>query len=186
VKDAQYPDDRIVGWYHSHPGFGVFLSEHDIFIHRNFFSDPNQVAWVFDPHSDEEGCFVWQDGEIVRLQCLKVHGMGNHSVESPQTQPEEFHEDAGGDPGWQSGPEPGPRRSGSRILKWSVLTLSHILVLVLGFLVAEIFFPAVYYVRVPEGMSLPGQAASPETASGPLKSAPSAPAKPPSEKEKTK
>src|SRR5437588_10112826 len=24
---------QIVGWYHSHPGFGVFLSRHDIFIH---------------------------------------------------------------------------------------------------------------------------------------------------------
>jgi proteasome lid subunit RPN8/RPN11 len=32
VKDELYPEDRIVGWYHSHPGFGVFLSEHDMFI----------------------------------------------------------------------------------------------------------------------------------------------------------
>src|SRR3954471_6915748 len=33
-KDGR--DLRIVGWYHSHPGFGVFLSPHDLFIHRNF------------------------------------------------------------------------------------------------------------------------------------------------------
>jgi proteasome lid subunit RPN8/RPN11 len=25
VKDAEFPDERIVGWYHSHPGFGIFL-----------------------------------------------------------------------------------------------------------------------------------------------------------------
>ncbi len=60
VKDSEYPDDRIVGWYHSHPGFGVFLSDHDTFIHKNFFSSPQQVAWVYDPHSDEEGCFGWE------------------------------------------------------------------------------------------------------------------------------
>lgn len=72
VKDRKYPNDRIVGWYHSHPGFGIFLSDHDTFIHRNFFSSPGQVAWVFDPHSDEEGCFGWVDGHIERLTRIAV------------------------------------------------------------------------------------------------------------------
>jgi proteasome lid subunit RPN8/RPN11 len=72
VKDQQFPQAAIVGWYHSHPGFGVFLSEYDLFIHRNFFSNPGQVAWVYDPHSDEEGCFIWADGEIVRVSSLAV------------------------------------------------------------------------------------------------------------------
>jgi proteasome lid subunit RPN8/RPN11 len=67
IKDRDYPDERIVGWYHSHPGFGVFLSDHDTFIHQNFFSSPQQVAWVYDPHSDEEGCFGWRGGRIERL-----------------------------------------------------------------------------------------------------------------------
>ena len=69
MKDSRYPDQRIVGWYHSHPGFGVFLSEHDLFIHRNFFSDPAQIAWVYDPHSDEEGCFAWEKegGDLKRV-----------------------------------------------------------------------------------------------------------------------
>lgn len=67
IKDRDYPEARIVGWYHSHPGFGVFLSDHDSFIHKNFFSSEQQVAWVFDPHSDEEGCFGWQQGRLQRL-----------------------------------------------------------------------------------------------------------------------
>ncbi|MCL2659139.1 MAG: Mov34/MPN/PAD-1 family protein [Acidobacteriaceae bacterium] len=73
IKDQQYPDARIVGWYHSHPGFGVFLSDHDSFIHENFFSSPRQVAWVYDPHSDEEGCFGWagdKGDKIVRLDHI--------------------------------------------------------------------------------------------------------------------
>ena len=67
IKDRDHPDSRIVGWYHSHPGFGVFLSDHDTFIHKNFFSSPTQVAWVYDPHSDEEGCFGWANGRLERL-----------------------------------------------------------------------------------------------------------------------
>lgn len=72
VKDRDHPDDRIVGWYHSHPGFGVFLSDHDTFIHKNFFSSPLQVAWVYDPHSDEEGCFGWAGERIERLANFSI------------------------------------------------------------------------------------------------------------------
>src|SRR5207253_1016663 len=71
IKDKEYPDEKIVGWYHSHPGFGVFLSEHDLFIQENFFSSPQQVAWVFDPHTDEEGCFGWIGGAIEKLSGLR-------------------------------------------------------------------------------------------------------------------
>src|SRR5215470_8422339 len=71
IKDQQYPDDKIVGWYHSHPGFGVFLSEHDLFIHENFFSSPQQIAWVYDPHTDEEGCFGWIGGKIEKLPGIR-------------------------------------------------------------------------------------------------------------------
>jgi proteasome lid subunit RPN8/RPN11 len=89
VKDQKYPEDRIVGWYHSHPGFGVFLSDHDTFIHRNFFSSPGQVAWVFDPHSDEEGCFGWVGDRIERLKQIGVvdrrGGEEAHEGERPET-----------------------------------------------------------------------------------------------------
>ena len=73
IKDRDFPDKKIVGWYHSHPGFGIFLSDHDLFIHRNFFSAPHQVAWVYDPHSDEEGCFAMVgEEEVVRLESVEV------------------------------------------------------------------------------------------------------------------
>ncbi len=72
IKDAQYPEQAIVGWYHSHPGFGIFLSEYDLFIHQNFFNAPHQIAWVIDPHSGEEGCFGWQAEAIVPLPEIRV------------------------------------------------------------------------------------------------------------------
>lgn len=71
--DADYPDMHIVGWFHSHPGFGLFLSEYDAFIQQNFFSDSRQVALVVDPLAGELGWFVARDGEIVELYKKPTH-----------------------------------------------------------------------------------------------------------------
>ena len=72
VKDTEFPSESIVGWYHSHPGFGIFLSDYDLFIHENFFNALHQVAWVFDPHSDEEGCFGWIGKKVEPLPEVAV------------------------------------------------------------------------------------------------------------------
>jgi proteasome lid subunit RPN8/RPN11 len=61
---------RMVGWYHTHPAFGIFLSGMDLFIQENFFSLPWQVAFVYDPVSGEEGMFVWREGAPEREAFL--------------------------------------------------------------------------------------------------------------------
>ena len=49
--ERDLPKLKIVGWYHTHPGFGVEFSEMDLFIQRNFFSGPAHLALVTDPLS---------------------------------------------------------------------------------------------------------------------------------------
>jgi proteasome lid subunit RPN8/RPN11 len=66
--DSRHQDKRVVGWYHTHPGFGVFLSDRDQFIHRSFFNLPFQVAFVYDPRSHEHGMFAWHDNEVWRAR----------------------------------------------------------------------------------------------------------------------
>ena len=61
---ADFPEQRIVGWYHTHPGFGIFLSEYDRFIQTNFFSDPAMRALVVDPLAGEAGWFEWVNSSI--------------------------------------------------------------------------------------------------------------------------
>jgi proteasome lid subunit RPN8/RPN11 len=63
-----YPDETavIVGWYHTHPGFGIFLSGMDQFIHRNFFIQSWHVALVLDPIARRSGFFCW-DREQTRV-----------------------------------------------------------------------------------------------------------------------
>ncbi|MBC7978909.1 MAG: Mov34/MPN/PAD-1 family protein, partial [Myxococcales bacterium] len=70
--DAKHQDKRVVGWYHTHPGFGIFLSDRDQFIHKSFFNLPFQVAFVYDPKSREHGMFTWHDNEISRVRCYWI------------------------------------------------------------------------------------------------------------------
>lgn len=44
---------RIVGWWHSHPDFGCFLSSTDLHTQEYFFPESYQVALVIDPIRDE-------------------------------------------------------------------------------------------------------------------------------------
>lgn len=69
-KNKEHPDKRIVGWYHTHPGYGIFLSKHDLFIHKNFFNNEEQIAFVRDPVRKEEGFFFWDRGEIIKSQSV--------------------------------------------------------------------------------------------------------------------
>jgi len=68
-----YPEDMVVGWHHTHPGLGVFLSGYDLFIHRHFFNEPWQIALVVDPRRRELGFFQWLAGRVTDcgFVCLR-------------------------------------------------------------------------------------------------------------------
>ena len=129
IKDAEYPEQKIVGWYHSHPGFGVFLSEHDLFIQQNFFSNPQQVAWVYDPHTDEEGCFGWVGEKIEKLsgirvgysQSVEITGAGANDYEDEEPFPDPVvkvkRERGREEPAW---------------MRWASLALGYLAAIILG------------------------------------------------------
>ena len=64
--EKKHKGKKIVGWIHTHPNFGIFLSENDKFIHQNFFTDTNQVAYVVDPIQNSEGFFFWIKNSLER------------------------------------------------------------------------------------------------------------------------
>lgn len=43
-----FPNCQIVGWYHTHPGHGVFLSRPDLRIQDDFWAQDGQLALVVD------------------------------------------------------------------------------------------------------------------------------------------
>jgi len=86
VMDREHSGRRIVGWYHTHPGFGIFLSPMDLFIHENFFGDPEQLALVYDPLGGDEGVFVWRAGQPTREPVLVEADIPNDKeIASPVT-----------------------------------------------------------------------------------------------------
>lgn len=76
----EHPGRRIVGWYHTHPGYGIAFSEMDAFVHKHFFPGPAQAALVLDPLGGETALAVnaadgvayvdrfWVDGREHRLK----------------------------------------------------------------------------------------------------------------------
>jgi proteasome lid subunit RPN8/RPN11 len=73
-RDQFSEDLQMVGWYHTHPDWGVFLSGMDRFICKNFFNRPLDVALVVDPLRGDRGWFYWVRGgeELPRAQGFHV------------------------------------------------------------------------------------------------------------------
>jgi len=75
---AQRRDSLVLGWYHSHPGLGLFLSGYDRRLHAQIFGhEPWSVALVIDAIADTRAFFWRRGGEVI--QCAETAG----SVDSP-------------------------------------------------------------------------------------------------------
>jgi proteasome lid subunit RPN8/RPN11 len=69
----EFPADlQMVGWYHTHPDWGVFLSGMDMFICDNFFNKKLDVAYVIDPCRGDRGMFQWTGDP--RQRCRRTGG----------------------------------------------------------------------------------------------------------------
>src|SRR3954452_14301988 len=62
--ETRFPNESLVGWQHTHPGLGIFLSGYDLFIQKNFFARSGQIALVVDPRRQEFGFFHWRQGDV--------------------------------------------------------------------------------------------------------------------------
>jgi proteasome lid subunit RPN8/RPN11 len=75
VMESRFKDLRIVGWFHTHPGYGVFLSSADQFIDQHYFKEKYHIAIVIDPTKEEVdvGAFVWNlEKERVRVPLIEL------------------------------------------------------------------------------------------------------------------
>ena len=69
----EFPADlQMVGWYHTHPDWGVFLSGMDMFICDNFFNKKLDVAYVIDPCRGDRAMFQWTGDP--RQRCRRTGG----------------------------------------------------------------------------------------------------------------
>lgn len=66
-RAEQYPDLEVVGWFHTHPGLGVFYSSDDVVVHTAAFTLPWHVGLVVDPLGNEASYFGWQEGALAPI-----------------------------------------------------------------------------------------------------------------------
>ncbi|KAL5345397.1 multicatalytic endopeptidase [Pseudogymnoascus australis] len=66
--------ETVVGWYHSHPGFGCWLSSVDVNTQQSFEQlNPRAVAVVVDPIQSVKGKVVIDAFRLINPQSL-IHG----------------------------------------------------------------------------------------------------------------
>ncbi len=63
-RAERYPKLDMVGWFHTHPGLGVFYSGDDVVVHSAAFTLPWHVGLVVDPISSEASFFGWSKGQL--------------------------------------------------------------------------------------------------------------------------
>jgi proteasome lid subunit RPN8/RPN11 len=81
--DSTHSGKRILGWYHTHPNFGIFLSERDQFIQQSFFNLAFQIALVYDPVRRVHGVFTWRDSKPWRVRQYWI-GNRQHVWDEPR------------------------------------------------------------------------------------------------------
>ena len=79
--EKKYENAQIVGWIHTHPDFGIFLSEYDTFIQENFFKEDYQIAYVVDPIQHIEGFYFWLNEKIERCKGFYIFDKTGEKIE---------------------------------------------------------------------------------------------------------
>ncbi len=99
--DKKFKDMKIVGWIHTHPDFGIFLSEYDKFIQDNFFKEDFQVAYVVDPIQSIEGFYFRINGSIERCRGFYIFDKIGAKItavkrEAPEPEPDSDRKNTSG------------------------------------------------------------------------------------------
>ena len=136
--DVNHPGKRIIGWYHTHPVFGIFLSSMDTFIHGNFFNLPWQIAYVVDPLARTEGIFEWRNGRTAPSAPYwvgDVPKVGNQERVSQSTRNGHDHDRGrlAGESDEQTNMLEEPRRSSAQ--PWITYTAWHVIQITLLLLI---------------------------------------------------
>lgn len=69
--EQHFPGQRLVGWYHSHPDLGVFLSADDSVITQSIYNAQWHLALVLDPVRNELGLFRGPQQEQVGYLLIR-------------------------------------------------------------------------------------------------------------------
>lgn len=100
--DAEVPAGlTTLGWYHTHPGHGVFFSQPDQATHREKFGHPFQCGLVLDPTRNEGGVCYWMapdtfgPTELGKVATFDLNRLPARPLPAPPVPPEVYTLGAG-------------------------------------------------------------------------------------------
>lgn len=126
--EEKYPNTKMVGWQHTHPGYGIFLSNYDMFIQENFFNMPFQVAYVIDPVQHIRGFFQWKSGKVEKLKGFYIYDEVGKQIKIEQSKEKKI---AGGSAGLSPAAE-------NKFNMFQPLILGALCLIVIGLLISTI------------------------------------------------
>ncbi len=83
IVEQRFAGKEVLGWYHTHPRMGVFLSSYDLWLHTHFFPEHYQVALVVEPWTAMGGFFVrGEDGSLDTRRYYGFYELQNRTARS--------------------------------------------------------------------------------------------------------
>lgn len=75
VARTRYQDKVILGWFHTHPGTGLELSNEEREVHTTFFPEKWQVVYVVDPVSRDRNFYApAESGKLTAARGFRIYG----------------------------------------------------------------------------------------------------------------
>ncbi len=77
-----FPDQEIVGWFASLPGFNMQISEGILKTHLNHFAGNDKVLFIMEPGEREEAFFLYEGGHLVRQPGYYIYYEKNEAMQA--------------------------------------------------------------------------------------------------------
>ncbi|MEW6280546.1 MAG: Mov34/MPN/PAD-1 family protein, partial [Candidatus Eremiobacterota bacterium] len=92
IARHRYPGMRILGWFHTHPGSGLDLSDEEREVHRSNFPEAWQVLYVEDPVRKDRTFHLQSGGQFSAARGFRIYGKEAFKEavgETPTVRPDE-------------------------------------------------------------------------------------------------
>ena len=87
VARTRYANKVIVGWYHTHPGTGLDLSQEEREVHKSFFPEAWQVMYVVDPVSRDRNFYRCQENRLSGVRGFRIFGKEAAAIKERESAP---------------------------------------------------------------------------------------------------
>lgn len=80
--ERYFPNSQLMGWMHTQPGYGIFLTTHDMKIQQTLFKEPYQTLMIIDPIENTDAFFAWHLEEIESVEGYYIYYNKNEEMQN--------------------------------------------------------------------------------------------------------